>query len=207
MVVAHPSRTSKELFAGGRAARWPRILLCLFAAVLALRCGSVQAEPPVSKEYQIKAAFLFNFIQFVEWPASAFTNAQAPFRIGILGNDPFGGALDQTVQGETIQNHKLKVERSQRLEGLQGCQLIFISKSEKRHVDEILPKLQAGKILTVSEIPGFASHGGMINFYVEGNKVRFEINPATAQSEGLKISSQLLGLGKIVKPDPEKHEK
>ena len=185
---------------------WLRVLLCLMAGTLSLTFEKVQAQASATKEYQVKAAFLYNFAQFVEWPSNTFANAEAAFGIGILGDDPFGKALDETVRGESIQNHRLIIQRSQRIEDLQACQIIFISKSEKGRVAEILSKLGARKILTVSELQGFASRGGVINFYLEGNKVRFEINPATAQREGLKISSQLLNLGKIIEPAPRKEE-
>ncbi|MDB6019022.1 MAG: YfiR family protein [Pedosphaera sp.] len=193
------SKTKRERFGGKYC-----LFIFLLAAALAFIPVTAGAQAAASKEYQIKSAFLFNFAQFVEWPANTFTNAEAPFCIGILGEDSFGRALDETIQGETIQNHKLLIQRSQRLEDLQACQLVFISKSEKGRVAEVLSKLGDRRILTVSELPGFASRGGMINFYLEGKKVRFEINPAAAQREGLKISSQLLSLGKIIEPEPPK---
>ena len=160
------------------------------------------AQTP-SKEYQIKAAFLFNFIQFVEWPPTVFKNADDPFRIGVLGQDPFNAALEDTVQGETISKHKIIVEHSMQVDDLKNCQLIFISKSEKKHVTEILSALDDKPVLTVSEIEGFAERGGGINFYLEGKKVRFEVNPDAAQHDGLKISSQLLSLGKIIETAKE----
>ena len=163
---------------------------------------SLFAQTP-SKEYQIKAAFLFNFIQFVEWPPTVFKNADDPFRIGVLGQDPFNAALEETVQGETIINHKIIVEHSMQVDDLKNCQLIFISKSEKKHVTEILSALDDKPVLTVSEIEGFAERGGGINFYLEGKKVRFEVNPDAAQHDGLKISSQLLSLGKIIETAKE----
>jgi YfiR/HmsC-like len=169
--------------------------------------GMALAQSPASKEYQLKAAFLFNFVQFVEWPSNTFANAEQPFRIGILGEDPFGKSLDETVQGESVQKRKLIIVRSRQLDDLQGCQVVFISKSEKGQMTEILAKLGALKMLTVSEVPGFANRGGVINFFVENNKVRFEINPTTAQSEGLKISSQLLSVGKIVETNHGKEER
>lgn len=153
-----------------------------------------------SKEYQLKAAFLFNFAQFVKWPADSFTSSGEPFYIGILGDDPFNGALEQTVQGETVDKHKLIVRHSQNLESLEDCQLIFICKSEASHIEEILTKLDSKPILSVSEVGSFAREGGIINFYLQGGKVRFEINPESAQQKRLKISSQLLTLGKIVQP-------
>ena len=156
-----------------------------------------------SKEYQIKAAFLFNFMQFVEWPPTVFKNANDPFRIGVLGQDPFNAALEDTVQGETISNHKIIVEHAMQVDDLKNCQLIFISKSEKKHVAEILSALDDKPVLTVSEIEGFAERGGGINFYLEGNKVRFEVNPDAARHDGLKVSSQLLSLGKIIETAKE----
>ena len=156
-----------------------------------------------SKEYQIKAAFLFNFMQFVEWPPTVFKNADDPFRIGVLGQDPFNAALEDTVQGETISNHKIIVEHAMQVDDLKNCELIFISKSEKKHVPEILSALDDKPILTVSEIEGFAERGGGINFYLEGNKVRFEVNPDAARHDGLKVSSQLLSLGKIIETAKE----
>lgn len=156
-----------------------------------------------SKEYQVKAAFLFNFMQFVEWPPTVFKNADDPFRIGVLGQDPFNAALEDTVQGETISNHKIIVEHAMQVDDLKNCQLIFISKSEKKHVAEILSALDDKPVLTVSEIEGFAERGGGINFYLEGNKVRFEVNPDAARHDGLKVSSQLLSLGKIIETAKE----
>jgi len=189
--------------------RSPKKLFCVFFAALTFVSGGPRllAQPAISREYQIKAAFLFNFAQFVEWPATAFTNAEAPLCIGVLGEDPFGTALEQTVLGETVHSRKLIVRHSRRVEDLTACQLIFISKSEKGRLAEILSKLDGREALTVSEIDGFARRGGVINFYLDGNKVRFEINPAIAQREGLKMSSQLLSLGKIVQPEPVKENK
>ncbi len=152
-----------------------------------------------SKEYEVKAAFLFHFTQFVEWPDSAFADPNAPFCIGVLGDDSFGGALDEIVKDESVGRHKIVIKRSRQTADLKGCQILFISNSEKDHVAQILSSLDDSGILTVGETDGFAGQGGIINFYLEENKVRFEINPGTAKHHGLKISSQLLGLGRIVR--------
>ena len=154
-----------------------------------------------SKEYQLKAAFLFNFVQFVKWPPDSFTNDDAPFCIGILGDDPFGAALEETIRGETIDNHRMTVARARRMEDLKDCQMIFVSRSEEGRVGEILSQIGTRPILTVSEVGSFAQDGGDIDFYLSEGKVRFEINPQSAQRCGLRISSQLLSLGKIVKPE------
>jgi hypothetical protein len=170
---------------------------CLGLGLVAFGCWPARAE---SREYQIKAAFLVNFMQFVTWPPNSFTNADAAFRIAVLGEDPFGAALDQTVQGETVNHHKIVVQRARRIEDCKDCQMIFVSRSEEKNLPIILAKLDSGPVLTVSETRDFARRGGIINFYLEGKKVRFEINPTVAQRDKLKISAQLLSLGKIVEP-------
>ena len=188
--------------ASSRTGRLPgagfRILLGLATVALALTPREAPAQPAVSKEYQVKAAFLFNFVQFVEWPPAAFTNSDAPICIGVLGEDPFGTALEETVRGETVRNRKLIVQRSRLVENLKDCQLIFISKSETERVSEILGNLDPAPVLTVGETQDFAQQGGIVNLYLAANKVRFEINPAAARRKGLKISSELLSLGKII---------
>lgn len=174
--------------------RWFFGLLLFILSFTAPDLGHAQD----SKEYQLKAAFLFNFAQFVKWPPDSFTNPDAPFCIGILGDDPFGSALEETVQGEAINNHRLTVVRSQNIEDLKNCQMIFVSRSEEGRVDEILSQLDSKPILTVSEVESFAQNGGDIDFYLSDGKVRFEINPQSALRCGLKISSQLLNLGRVV---------
>jgi hypothetical protein len=169
----------------------------LWVCMVALASGLARGE---SREYQIKAAFLVNFMQFVTWPQSVFTNDDAPFYIGVLGDDPFGASLDQTVQGETVNHRKIIVQRLQRVEDCKDCQMVFVSRSEEKNLTVILAGLDSGPVLTVSEIRGFARQGGIINFYQEGNKVRFEINPTIAGRDKLKISAQLLNLGRIVEP-------
>jgi hypothetical protein len=206
MVVEHECASGKRHSVFGIARRcsrisfWPRFLMAFGAIFIS---GFVSAQP-VSKEYQVKAAFLFNFAQFVQWPESTFTNSAEPFNIGILGDDPFGPALEQMVRGESIHGHSFVIVRSRRVQDLEHCEIVFITKVERGHVGDDLARLSGKRILTVSELPGFASHGGDINFFLEGSKVRFEINPAAAQHDGLKISSQLLNLGKIVEPELSK---
>jgi hypothetical protein len=176
---------------------------CPFLPVAILALGlalplRVYAQSDDSREYQIKAAFLYNFVQFVKWPPSAFAGPQAPFCIGVLGDDPFGSALDATVQGESINGRRFVVLRSSQLDDLEGCQMIFICRSEEGQLPGILAQLKSRQILTVSDISGFADEGGDIDFYLSGDKVRFEINPEPARQCGLQISSQMLALGKIV---------
>jgi hypothetical protein len=192
-----PASTKSRTSPTRSPSRFLRRLFCLLIFVIQFAAAN-PGRADQSNEYQLKAAFLFNFAQFVKWPTAAFTNAGEPFYIGILGDDPFGPALDETVQGATIANHKLVVRRARSLEGLQDCQMIFICKSEQGHLPQILSQLDSRPILSVSEIDSFAKAGGVIDFYLRAGKVRFEINPNAAQQKGLKISSQLMTLGKIV---------
>lgn len=172
--------------------------LSLIIGLLIFGPGKIRAESAAPKEYQIKAAFLFNFAQFVQWPAEVFAEPDLPIRIGVLGQNPFGEALKETVRGESIRGHRFVVQYSNQLDDLKNCHLVFICKSEKERMNDILANLREESILTVSDIDGFARDGGAIGFYLDGKKVRFEINLAAAQRQKLKISSQLLGLGKIV---------
>jgi hypothetical protein len=171
-------------------AKWCVIGYIVFFAIV-----SAEAQP---REYQIKAAFLVNFVQFVTWPSNAFADADAPLRIAVLGADPFGGALDRAVRSAPPGPHKIVVTHCDKVADCKNCQMIFIARSEDKNQAAVLSQLDSQPILTVSESTGFAKRGGVINFFVENNKVRFEINPSAAQRDKLKISSQLLNLGKLV---------
>jgi hypothetical protein len=179
---------------------WARSLAAVLLAVLA-GAVAVASEPPVSREYQVKAAFLLNFLQFVEWPATAFETPEEPVRIGILGDDPFGRAMERTVLGETVRGHPLVVRRSTDPAGLNDCHLVFVARSERERLDRVLTELSRFPILTVGDTEGFARRGGVINFLLEDKKVRFEINPLAAKRQNLQPSAQLLNLGRIVEPD------
>lgn len=167
-------------------------------AVAALRLNAAEATGKLVREYDLKAAFLFNFAHFVEWPAEAFADTNAPIVIGILGEDPFGPVLDKILEGETIKDRKLVVKRFRQVEELESCHVLFISKSEKDHIDQILASLGDASIFTVGDTAGFARRGGVTNLFLQGNRVRFEINVQAAKRKGLKISSQLLALGTVV---------
>jgi hypothetical protein len=149
-------------------------------------------------EYQVKAAFLYNFAKFVEWPEEAFSSPDAPLVIAVLGEDPFGTLLDETVRGEAVGGHKLEVRRIDRLEAAKGCHTLFISASEKSELPEILAAVKDSGALTVSDVEGFARRGGIISFRTVDGKVQFEINLETAKRERLKVSSRLLKLADVV---------
>jgi hypothetical protein len=140
-------------------------------------------------EYQVKAAFLFNFLKFIEWPATA---GDGPWVIGVLGADPFGEALDQTVSGKIVNGRSVEIRRYSRLGDVKDCNILFISRAALGRTG--IP-VQPG-LLTVGETPGFLASGGIVNFYLEENRVHFEIRPALARATGLRVSSQLLKLGR-----------
>jgi hypothetical protein len=175
--------------------------LTLGLALLPLLMGAAAptTEPRrESREYEIKAAFLFNFARFVEWPAAALGEPEAPLSLCVLGEDPFGLALEETVRGETVRDRRLVVKRVAKVVDAGVCQLVFVSASERAHIPDILGVLAGRSVLTVSEVEDFAARGGIINFVLVDNRVRFEINPDAAEHGGLKISSELLRLGRIV---------
>ncbi len=149
-------------------------------------------------EYEVKAAFLLNFVRFVEWPP-ANNGTNEPLALGIFGKNPFGGALDQVVNGKTINGRSLVIRRVSDETGIQSCNLIFFPVSEARRFSEAAATLASLSVLTVGESEGFAARGGMINFVVKDGRILFEVNPAAAVRARLKISSKLLQLAIIVK--------
>jgi hypothetical protein len=175
-----------------------RVVLCAAAALtLAPRVvAPAQASPP--KEYQLKAVFLYHFAQFVEWPAALFPEAGAPLVIGVLGEDPFGAYLDETVGGETVSNHPLEVRRYRHVDEIGVCHILFVSRSEAGRLEQILPRLKGRHTLTVSDAERFTGRGGMIWFVTDRNRIRLRINLAAAEAEQLKISSKLLRPAEIV---------
>jgi len=159
-----------------------------------------RAQAEIPREYQIKALFLFNFAQFVQWPPLAFSKPDGPFRIGILGEDPFDDFLDETVKGEKVDGHPLVVERYENPGDVKDCQILFISRSESGHLEDILAGLKDKNILTVGDGEGFLKSGGIIRFVTEENKIHFRINLEAAKRVNLTISSKVLRLAQIVGP-------
>jgi hypothetical protein len=158
------------------------------------------AQPQISKEYQIKAGCLFNFAQFVTWPPKAFSGAKEPFCIGILGDDPFDSFLDEMARGEMVNGRPLVIQRYHNVDEIKSCQILFISRSESGQVEKILDALKEKNILTVGDTEGFIKSGGIVRFFVEGNKIHFMINLETAKHFNLSISSKVLRLAEIVRP-------
>jgi hypothetical protein len=153
-------------------------------------------------EYEVKAAFLFNFAKFIEWPVVKTGTPSSPFVLGIYGDDPFGEDMDRTVQGKTVNGHPFTIKRVKPdRPPPDNCHIVFVSGSERRRVEKLLEGLKGSATLTVSEIDQFCERGGMINFRMEANKVRFEINRRAAEADGLRLSSKLLSVAlKVVGP-------
>ncbi len=178
-----------------RSKRCLRLVLTLLLAVGSLKTS---AQSPISKADQIEAVFLFNFTQFIDWPTNAFAGDQAPFVIGVLGEDPFGPFLDETVRGEKVDGHALTVQRYRRVEEIQNCEILFVSQSESGKWRQILAGLHGRSTLTVADFDGFSRAGGMVRFITEQNKIHLQINLTAARANGLNISSKLLRLADIV---------
>ena len=151
-------------------------------------------------EYQAKAAFILNFANFVEWPPKVFTGPSAPIVIGVLGEDPFEGALEQIIQGETVNGRTVALRRSRRVEDLKTCQVLFISQLEEKSFPHIFDSLKGASVLTIGDADRFAENGGIICLIKQENRIRFQINIQAAASAGLKISSKLLQLAQIIGP-------
>jgi YfiR/HmsC-like len=166
-------------------------------ALLLLAQGQGDAATPVS-ESQVKAVFLFNFSQFVEWPATAFSRADAPFVIGVLGADPFGADLDQAVRGETVNKHPLKIERYRGVADIGDCQILFIPSTELSHLSEILAALKGRSVLTVTDSNDTSQRGVMIGLITQQSRIRLRIDVEAAKAGNLVFSSKLLRPAEIV---------
>jgi hypothetical protein len=162
---------------------------------------SPRARAQSLSEYQVKAAFLYNFAKFVEWPPNLFNDPRDPFVLCVAGDDPFGNLLDGIVLGKTANGHPLAVRRLRREQEARSCQILFVSSSERNRLRPVLKSLRGASVLTVGETDGFAQEGGMINLTLEDNRVHFEINVAAAERAGLKISSKLLSLARVVRQE------
>jgi hypothetical protein len=154
----------------------------------------VRAQESPPSESRLKAAFLWNFAKFVDWPTNAFASDTSPFVIGVLGESPIGADLEQTVKGKLINDHPIIVKTVRAATDAKGCHILFISNSEKSRLADIFKDLGNAPVLTVGEYDQFTQSGGMINFVRQGNKIRFQINDEAAKAADLKISSKLLSL-------------
>jgi uncharacterized protein DUF4154 len=178
--------------AGPRARFGPALLLAL-----ACVCG-LEAQGPARTESEVKAAYLYSFGRFVQWPTRSDGTA-ARFTICVLGTDPFGATLDAIVAGTTVRGRNVAVRRLPAVAAATDCDVVFISASEERQLAAILEHLRNADVLTVSDMTQFAERGGMIQFVTVANRVRFEINLSPARQAGLILSSELLRVASTVR--------
>jgi len=172
--------------------------------LLALGVFVAGAQGPPS-EFEIQAVYLVKFIQFVDWPASAFPAEDSPLVVGVLGSDPFGGALDDMVKGEVVKQHRVVVRRFRSLreyKDSKDVQVLYVSASEKSHLRNIVDSLRDRSVLTTSDLGDFSSQGGIVRFFIENKKVHFCINIDAAKRANLQISSKLLQLAEVVHDPP-----
>jgi hypothetical protein len=160
-----------------------------------LNAVSVNEE---SLEYPLKLAFLYNFTKFVEWPSDSFRDPDAPLAICVVGNDPFSPDLEAELRTRAVGSHPVEVRTLRSNDALSVCHMVFVPATEKNQAARILNSLKGSSTLTVGETEGFAGLGGIINLTIEQDKLHFEVNPLAAERAGLKISSKLLSMAKIV---------
>ena len=175
--------------------RSPAIAFCF---VIILPAASARQQP-AAPEYRIKAAFLYNFTLYAEWPASAFESSEAPFVLAIAGADPFGDELDAAVRGKTVRGRVIDIRRYPSAADVTECHLLFVTNAEVKSFDQILKRFRDSPLLTVAESESFTKSGGVIRFFVEQNKVHFEVNTDAAARAKLKLSSKLLSLARVVR--------
>jgi|SRR6185436_4800556 len=150
-----------------------------------------------ASEYQVKAVFIYNFTRFIDWPSEAFKSPDEPFIIGIIGEDPFGTYLDETVTGEKIGTHPIQIQRFADIKQVVKCHILYVSSYEPEEAEKILSAVADKSILTVSDATAFNKWGGMIRFFTENNKIRLQVNVEASKKSGLTISSKLLGVAQI----------
>jgi hypothetical protein len=184
----------------------PSGTICHFCALCPLLAGLLleTASPThaqVSREYQIKAVFLFNFAQFTEWPPAAFPTSDTPVTIGILGTDPFGKSLEDTVRDERVRGRRIEIRHYRAVEEIKTCHILYIGQSEATRLEYILAGLKGKPVLTVSDIENAATRGAMIRFVTEHNRIRLRVNLKVVQAASLSLSSKLLRAAELVGPE------
>jgi hypothetical protein len=178
--------------------RFARVCRALAAAALICAAGAGPVRAGAPSEHQVKAAFLYNFANFVQWPEDALGPAGAPLRVCVVGADPFGGALDEAFRGQVVHQRQVQIARGPTLAAVGRCHIVFLSRSEQGRWPDLLKALRGTATLTVADGAPLVRQGGMVSFVLEDKRVRFEINRGAAEHARLRISSKLLALARIV---------
>ena len=185
--------------------RWLQLLrltAALLASLLAVLPGSAPAGQATPTEDEVKAAYVFNFARFIEWPPAKFAGNTSPLIIGLIGNGPVGDVIGAVIQKKTINNHPLVLRRLSPADDLTLCHILFVCRSERERFADIVSAVHGAAVLTVGESDQFLERGGIINFYVDSETVKFAVNLDSSDQARLKISSKLLAVAKIVKIKP-----
>jgi hypothetical protein len=190
--------------ATGATARVLRVsaLLALILAVIFSPALSVHAQQAKPSEYKVKAAYLYNFGRFVNWPEKVTPEQDGVFAVCVFGPDPFGPVLDSTLAGVSLDGKPVVTKRITKPQDATACRILFINSTEESHLREILAAVDQAGVLTVSDMPDFSRRGGMIQFILEGERIRFEVNLANAANSGLTLSSELLKVAASVRGNP-----
>lgn len=206
--VGPPARGRRRVNTGPSRSLLHAILVLLATSFLASdpgtapRAGVEPDDAPPPLELQVKAAFLYNFAKFANWPGGTFRGPDSPLVIGVVGGDPFREALERGVAGKTVGGRPFAVRRVRDPVTDPGSHILFVAAGESRRLPRLLEQLGDAPVLLVGETPGFASDGGVINFFIEENRVRFEVNLTAAERARLRLSSKLLSLARLVGERP-----
>jgi len=189
---------------GPRPARG-RYRACPMARTFVMGCALTVAAFAQVEEYQVKAAFLYNFAKFVDWPSQAFHGPEDPISICVVGQNPFGGSLEEVVRGQKVGGRSFRVRQISNISTKPDCHILFVCAAEQKRFQSMAGNLIGLAVLTVGESPGFATDGGVVNLKLEGGKVRFEINMDAAEQAQLHISSKLLSLAEVIRKPGRAH--
>lgn len=188
--------------------RFPAPLTCLGVLVMAaLVLAGMTSHGAEAPEYSVKAAFLFNLGKFVQWPDEAFTSPTQPLTVAVLGNDPFGSVLEDTLTRQKAGGRPLQVWRGRNLDQAGPIHILYIADDQRENLPQILKAMEKQNVLTVSSLPGFCEEGGMVEFFLQDNRVRLAINRGAAEKSRLSISSKLLQVAVLVSPDGKRETK
>ena len=181
-----------------RKAGWNSLAVPLMLVIIVALCHTRSALA-ASREYQVKAAFIYNFTQFIEWPKEAFVGADAPFVIAVLGQDPFEGALENILAGKSVGNRPIVTRHFNSVDDVRPCQILFMPAAMDDSVRDVLGKLGKSPVLIVGETEGLLSAGGAVRLYLEDGRMRFQINPDVLDAARLKASAKLMQLARVYK--------
>jgi hypothetical protein len=175
-----------------------------FSALIVAFVPDRTASAPISSEYQVKTAYLYNFAKFIQWPEGTFTDTTEAIVIGIVGEDPFGNLLDEAISQRRAQGRPLRVERYHNLADIGHCHLLFVSRSEAKQQSELFRALADSNVVTIGESPDFTKEGGQVRFFLSKSQtIKIEINRTAVHRAGIFISSRILKIARIYKPEDQ----